>query len=132
MARKVGQIIVGVWSETEVFATRERRTRAIYVCGSQRRRPKDGGNHHQPSGWFWSVGHLTHRVFNARLLSLILRPWRGYACHARVSDELSHVLVAMNDEAEVNGVCGSISLQELDFPLQILGRFCGPGCLRGL
>src|SRR5919201_307273 len=47
---------------------------------------------------------------------LVFGPRRGYACHARVSNKLSHVLVAVNDWAEVNSIGGSVSLQGLDFP----------------
>ena len=55
--------------------------------------------------------------------ALVFRPRRGYACHARISDKLTHVLVAVNDQAKIDGVGRSASRQKLNLSLQLFGGF---------
>ena len=53
--------------------------------------------------------------------ALVFRPRRGYACHAGISDKLPHVLVAVNDQAEIDGIGCSASLEKLNPSLHSLG-----------
>ena len=77
-----------------------------------------------------SYGEATTRL--PAKAALVFRPRRGYACHARISDNLPHVLVAVNDEAEIDGIgCGAL-LQKLNLSLQFFGGFSGPCVARGI
>ena len=64
--------------------------------------------------------------------ALVFRPWRGYACHAGISDKLPHVLVAVNDQAEIDGIGCSASLEKLNPSLQLFGGFLGPRVARSI
>src|SRR5215472_17169782 len=64
--------------------------------------------------------------------ALVFRPRRGYACHAGISDKLPHVLVAVNDQAEIDGIgCGD-SLEKVNPSLQLFGAFLGPRVARSI
>ena len=64
--------------------------------------------------------------------ALVFRPRRGYACHAGISDKLPHVLVAVNDQAEIDGIGCRASLEKLNPSLQLFGGFLGPRVARSI
>jgi hypothetical protein len=64
--------------------------------------------------------------------ALVFRPRRDYACHAGISDKLPHVLVAVNDQAEIDGIGCSASLEKLKPSLQLFGGFLGPRVARSI
>ena len=69
-----------------------------------------------------------HKSNSAKATSSVLRPGRHDASHAGVCDQLTHVLVGMNDDAEIHPIGRRVSIGDADFTLQVVG-FCGPrGC----
>jgi len=64
--------------------------------------------------------------------ALVFRPRRGYTCHAGISDKLPHVFVAVNDQAEIDGIGCSASLEKLNPSLQLFGGFLGPRVARSI
>jgi hypothetical protein len=64
--------------------------------------------------------------------ALVFRPRRGYACHTGISDKLPHVLVAVNDQAQIDGVGCSALPEKLNFSLQLFGGFPSPCIARGI
>jgi hypothetical protein len=45
---------------------------------------------------------------------------------------MPHVLVAVNDQAEIDGIGGSASLEKLNPSLQLFGGFLGPRVARSI
>src|SRR5580700_4891904 len=63
-------------------------------------------------------GKQIHRVQSA-----LLRPGRGDAVHAGVGDELAHVLVGVDDDAEIHSVGGGVAISDVDFAMKV-GSCC--------
>jgi len=51
----------------------------------------------------------------------LVRPRRNYAGHAGVGDELAHVFVGVNDNAEIHAVYSGIAVGDMNFALEISG-----------
>src|SRR5260370_31752331 len=62
----------------------------------------------------------------------LLGPGRDDAGHAGVGDELAHVLVGMNDDAQVHAVHGGIAIDDGDLALEIFRRDRQMGLLHGV
>src|ERR1022692_4271058 len=58
---------------------------------------------------------------SAMLGPSVLRPRRHHARHARISDQLPHVLVGMNDDPEIHPLNRCISVQDVDFTFKVAG-----------
>src|SRR5580658_8244870 len=50
-----------------------------------------------------------------------LRPWRSDSVHAGVGDQLAHVLVIMNDDAQIDAVDRRCLVRDLDLLFEISG-----------
>src|SRR5260370_8946703 len=61
-------------------------------------------------------------TFAKELAGSLLRPGRDHAGHARVGDELAHVLVGVNDDAEIHAVYGGIPIGDVDFAREVFVR----------
>lgn len=59
----------------------------------------------------------------------LLRPGRDDAGHAGVSDELSHVFVVVDDDAQVNPIHGGVAVFDVDFAGEVLWRLGEMGLL---
>jgi hypothetical protein len=55
-----------------------------------------------------------------------------HAGHARVGDELPHVLVGVNDDTEVDSVNGGVAIGDVHFALEILRSYGGVGFFYGV
>src|SRR6266478_1210612 len=62
---------------------------------------------------------------------LVLGPRRSDAGHAGVGDELAHVLVGVNDDAQIHAVDGGVAIGDVDFALEVFGGDGGVGFLHG-
>src|SRR5713226_2594136 len=71
-------------------------------------------------------------TFAKELAGSLLRPGRDNAGHARVGDELAHVLVGVNDDAEIHAVDGGIAISDVDFAREVFGRHRRVGFLHGV
>jgi hypothetical protein len=62
----------------------------------------------------------------------LLGPGGDYAGHAGVGDELAHVLVGVDDDAQIHSVHGGIAILDVDFALEIFRRDGQMGLLHGV
>jgi len=62
----------------------------------------------------------------------LLGPGRDDAGHAGVSDELAHVLVGMNDDAQVHAVDSGIAIDDVNLALEVFRRDRQMGLLDGV
>src|SRR6267142_3972217 len=58
---------------------------------------------------------------NSPLLGLF-GPGGSNAVHAGIGDELAHVLVGMNDDAQIHAVDGGVAIGNVDFAFEVFGR----------
>jgi hypothetical protein len=59
------------------------------------------------------------RISVATLLGAALRPRWNNSVHARICNQLAHMFVVMNDDAQVHAIYGGIFAHDLDLALKI-------------
>ena len=59
----------------------------------------------------------------AEARSKLLRPGRRDTGHAGVGDELAHVFVGVDDDAEIHSVGGGVAISDVDFAMKV-GSCC--------
>src|SRR5712671_3691337 len=62
---------------------------------------------------------------------LLLGPGRGYAGHAGVGYQLAHVLVGVDDYAEIHAVYGGVAIGNVDFAVEVFRGDGGVGFFYG-
>ncbi len=63
---------------------------------------------------------------------LVFGPGGSNAGHAGIGDELAHVLVGMNDDAQIHAVDGGVAIDNVDLALEVFGRDRQVGGLHGV
>src|SRR5207244_12168370 len=101
---------------------------SVNTTGTQKARPKNRGKarryEDKTAGRDTGVPRKKSSVF--------FGPGRDNAAHAGVSDELAHVLVGMNDDAQVPAVHGGIAIGDVNLALEIFRRDRQMGLFHGV
>ena len=66
-----------------------------------------------------STRRISPRYIRSSPTFSVLGPGRHDPSHARIRDQLTHVLIGMNDDAEIHAIHGRIAVGDVDLTIEV-------------